>query len=108
MQLIAIVLLVTLSFVAGMIALLAYMIWRLMRNAGWDDSNLTNALRLLSHVVLHPHDFPQMYYLPDSALFLLERYNYLPDRDLKRPFWYVELDEHEGVVHSRPMKGNQL
>ena len=81
---------IVLSFFFGVFSLLAYILWRMMRSDGWDDSNITNALRLLSHVVLHPEDFGKMYYLgPDG----------LPG---KRPFWYVDKDELSEVVNSRP------
>lgn len=81
---------VILSFFAGAFVLLGYMIWRMMRNDGWDDSNMTNALRLLSHVVLHGEDFGAMWYL-------------LPDGTPgKRPFWYASKDELSEVVKSRP------
>lgn len=78
------------SFLLGVISLLAYLIYRMMKNPGWDDSNLTNALRLLSHVTLHPHDFGKMSY-PDG----------------KKPFWYVDKDELSEVVKSRPLKGEE-
>lgn len=73
------------GFFLGVSALLGYQLWRMMRNDGWDDSNITNALRLLSHVVLHPEDFGKLQY-PSG----------------KRPFWYVDKDEISQVVDSRP------
>lgn len=73
------------SFFGGMFVLLGYMIYRMMKNEGWDDSNMFNALRLIAHVVLHPHDFGKMQY-PDG----------------KRPFHYVSKDELSEVVESRP------
>lgn len=85
------------GFVTGVVTLLGYMIWRLMRNAEWDDSNMTNALRLLSHVVLHPNDFGRMYYAqynPNLGKHQLGR----------RPFWYIDKDELSEVVQSRPPK----
>jgi len=81
------------GLILGIFTLLGYMIWRLMRNDEWDDSNMTNALRLLSHVVLHPNDFGKMYYLSDVN----GRWNIT-----SRPFWYVNRDELSEVVKSRP------
>jgi len=78
------------SFGMGVFSLLIYLIWRMMRNPGWDDSNMTNALRLLSHVVLHPTDFGRMYYISKEGVIG------------KRPFWYVSKDELSEVVKSRP------
>lgn len=80
------------GFLLGASALLYYILWRMMRSDGWDDSNLTNALRLLSHVTIHPEDFGEMWYI-DSV-----------GTPIKRPFWYVSEDEFEGVVRSRPVK----
>lgn len=91
-----------LGFFLGVFVLLGYMIRRMMQNEEWDDSNATNAIRLISHVVLHPEDFGKMYYIPQSAMKLLARFGYNPDRDLKRPFWYVDKDELSEVVDSRP------
>jgi len=90
------------GFVAGVFALLGYMIWRMMRNDGWDDSNLTNALRLLSHVVLHPNDFGKMYYLTDIQLDILRQSMTAYDPPIIKPFWYISEDELEGVVKTRP------
>lgn len=94
------------GFVTGVFTLLGYMIWRLMRNAEWDDSNITNALRLLSHVVLHPNDFGKMHYISPHDLERIAEY--LPARaeilKQKRPFWYVNKDELSEVVKSRPPK----
>lgn len=73
------------GFLAGVLALLGYILWRMMRSDGWDKSNATNAIRLLIHVVMHPEDFGKMQY-PDG----------------KRPFWYVDKDELSEVVDARP------
>ena len=72
-------------FVLGALGLLAYILKRMMGNDGWDDSNITNALRLLSHVVLHPEDFGKMQY-PNGSY----------------PFWYISKDELSEVVKTRP------
>jgi len=90
------------GFIAGIVALLGYMIWRMMRNDGWDDSNITNALRLLSHVVLHPEDFGKMYYLTSEQYGKLILAGIDPAEEFKRPFWYVSKDELSEVVKSRP------
>lgn len=75
----------TIGFGTGAVSLLAYMCYRMMKNEGWDDSNITNALRLISHVTLHPEDFGKMSY-PNGT----------------RPFWYVSKDELSEVVKTRP------
>ncbi len=74
--------------------LLVYMIERMMKDKGMDDSNRTNAMRLLSHVVMHPVDFYHMFY---SGIALNG------DRVITRqPFWYLNKDEISEVVDSRP------
>lgn len=81
--------------------MLFYILSRMMRSDGWDDSNITNALRLLSHVTLHPEDFGKMYYLSDEAVARLEREEF-PTMLLVRPFWYVDKDELSEIVKTRP------
>lgn len=102
MQLIAIILLIITGFVTGVFALLGYMVWRMMQNEGWDDSNMTNALRLLSHVVLHPNDFRKMYYLTGVQIAQLRQLSTAQDEPIRPAFWYVTEDEFEGVVKTRP------
>ena len=85
-------------FVSGAVALLFYMISRMVGSDGWDDSNITNALRLLSHAVLHPEDFVRMYYLTDEQISLLKENGH----SLRNPFWYLPLDEISEVVKTRP------
>lgn len=87
-------------FITGFIACVFYIVWRMMRNDGWDDSNLTNGFRLLSHVSIHSEDFSKMFYLTEEQLKLLEDNGH--DMSDARPFWYVDQDEFEGVVKTRP------
>lgn len=79
-----------LGFLLGLFSFLAYFIWRMLRSDGWDDSNVTNAVRLLIHVALHPEDFGRMWYVDEDGY-----------ADA-RPFWYVGHDELSEVVDSRP------
>lgn len=71
----------------GIFILLGYMIWRMLSSSKWDDSNITNALRALSHVVAHPDDLGKMMY-----------------EDGTYPFWYINKDEFSEVVKTRPKK----
>ena len=87
------------GFLLGVFALFGYMIWRIMQNMG-DKSNLTNAQRVLAHVVLHPLDFGKMYYLTPQQLDSLWETDGI--FNLRRPFWYVDKDEFAGVVKTRP------
>ncbi len=75
------------GFISGVFCLLGYMVYRMMRNPGWDDSNVLNALRLISHVTMHAPDFGKMQY-PDGTF----------------PFWYINLDEFSEVVKTRPQE----
>jgi hypothetical protein len=102
MQLAAILMICGFSFMAGAMFLLAYILHRMMGNSGWDDSNITNALRLLSHVTLHPEDFGKMYYLTSDQLNAILLSNTAYDNPPIRPFWYVSKDELSEVVDSRP------
>lgn len=89
------------GFFIGVVALFAYMVGRMMKNPGWDDSNMTNAVRLLAHVVMHPGDFLQMFYLTPEQRDILGHSGIDP-RDMQRPFWYVDKDELSEVVKTRP------
>lgn len=72
-------------FLLGVISfpLLAFL--RARRDDYWDDSNITNMIRLLSHVIAHPSDFAKMQY-----------------EDGKKPFWYLNKDEFKQIVNTRP------
>lgn len=89
------------AFVCGMFTMLGYILWRMMRNDGWDDSNITNALRLLSHVTLHAEDFGKMIYFTSEIRDELSNANFT-DEQVRFPFWYISEDELEGVVKTRP------
>lgn len=97
---------ILLSFLMGAFAFFGYMLWRMMRNDGWDDSNITNALRLVSHVTLHAEDFGKMFYLKEvpasSVGATAAQVGGSEVIFLKRPFWYVGEDEFDGVVKTRP------
>ena len=58
---------------------------RARRVGGWDNSNMTNILRLLAHLATHPDDFLKFEY-PNG----------------KKPFWYLNKDEFGEVVETRP------
>lgn len=87
-----------LGFLLGILVLLGYMVSRMLGSSGWDDSNMTNGLRLISHMVVHPDDFGKMYYLTETELHVLKSYQYNPTK----PFWYVNKDEFSEVVKTRP------
>ena len=94
------------AWLAGALMLLAYILHRMMKNKEWDDSNITNALRLLSHVCLHPEDFGRMFYLqevsPETKGATPAQVGNSSIVYLKRPFWYVSKDELSEVVETRP------
>jgi hypothetical protein len=67
----------SLGFVLGIIFVIGYGAYRALNSEGWDDSNVNNWLRLLSHVFIHPQDFSQMYYLgPEEIKILNASQNY--------------------------------
>lgn len=84
-------------FVAGFVGCVMYIVARMMKTIG-DDSNMNNALRLLSQATIHPEDFGRMYYLTQAQMDLLRNNGHEPDR----PGWYVDGDEFADVVKSRP------
>jgi len=84
-------------FIAGFVACIMYIVARMMKTIG-DDSNMNNALRLMSHATIHPEDFGRMYYLTHAQMDLLRNNGHEPDQ----PGWYTALDEFEGVVKTRP------
>ena len=57
-------------FIAGFIACVMYIVYRMMKTIG-DDSNMNNPLRLLSQATIHPEDFGRMYYLTHAQMALL-------------------------------------
>ena len=104
MHSVALILIVLASFGMGIVSLLGYIIWRMMRNNGWkgDKSNVHNALRVLEHTILHTEDLGEMFYItPDQQLQIGDVF---PAMTLKKPFWYVKYDEFETVVDTRPPK----
>lgn len=58
---------------------------RARRDRYWDDSNMTNIIRVLAHLATHPGDFAKFRY-----------------EDGRRPFWYLDKDELSEVVDTRP------
>jgi len=98
MAVVTILLVAVISIVFGFLSALGYMVWRMLRCDGWDRSNMTNALRLISHTVLHPDDFGKMYYLTDEHKKALEYSGFKPSQ----PFWYIDKDELSEVVGTRP------
>jgi hypothetical protein len=78
------------AFFSGAIFMLMFQLYRIMGNNGFDSSNITNAIRLLIHVILHTEDFGKMWYLDDF------------NNPTKRPFHYIGKDELSEVVRTRP------
>lgn len=91
---------VAISFFAGVLAMYALMIYKIWQNDDADDSNVTNPVRVLNHLILHRFDFLRMFYLSDRQL--LEITKAFPDWTLSRPFWYWDKDEYSEVVRTRP------
>jgi len=74
-----------LGLIVGLLGAIGLLVWQLMRSDGWDDSNVLNAVRFLHHALRHSEDFRELRY-PSG----------------KRPFWYLDKDEIDEVVDSRP------
>lgn len=71
-------------FILGMLFLPIALFLRARRDEAWDDSNMTNMLRLFAHIATHPSDFGKMQF-PDGT----------------KPFWYINKDEFSDVVKTR-------
>jgi len=76
-----------LSLILGILLCPLIIFMRARRSSGWDDSNMTNIYRIVSHLAVSPGDFGKMMY-----------------EDGKRPFWYINKDEFSEVVNSKPNK----
>jgi len=76
---------VILSFILGIIACPFIIFLRARNDDAWDDSNMTNIIRLVAHIATHPSDFGRMKY--DDGTY---------------PFWYINKDEFRDVVKTRP------
>ena len=76
-----------LGIILGIILFPTILFLRARRCDEWDDSNMTNILRVLSHLATHPDDFGKMQY-----------------EDGSKPFWYLDKDEFTDVVKTRPNK----
>lgn len=84
-----------LGFLLGLLAFIVYGAYRAVGSDGWDDSNVLNWIRLLSHCVMHPEDFARMWYVDvDKGTGEVTL--------VKRPFDYIDKDEFSEVVKSRP------
>ena len=80
----------------GVFLAVAYVCYRMMSSYGWDKSNMTNPIRALSHIVMHPGDLAFMYYAirdPDNYNELLAT---------RKAFPYIGQDEISDVVQTRP------
>ena len=96
MNTLAIIFIIITSVTFGVIALLGYLVTRMLGSDGWDKSNMTNALRLLAHVAMHPEDFVHMYYTKRSDGYAS------PLVVTRRAFPYLGQDELSEVVKTRP------
>jgi hypothetical protein len=86
------------NILLGIFLFVGFGAYRALRSDGWDDSNLLNWLRLLSHVFIHPEDFGQMYYVPEHLIDEIEEYG-----GVSKPFDYINKDEFaENFPDSRP------
>ena len=80
----------------GVLLTLGYASWRMMRADGWDKSNMTNPIRVLSHIVMHAGDLAFMYYA------VRDPYNYNELIATRKAFPYIGQDEISEVVQTRP------
>lgn len=79
-----------LSIILGVLLCPIVIFLRARKCDQWDSSNMTNILRVFSHLATHPDDFAKMQY-PDG----------------KKPFWYLSGDEFTDIVKTRPNKKDE-
>lgn len=72
-------------FLLGVFSFPFLLFLRARRDRAWDDSNMANMIRVISHIATHPSDFGRMQF-----------------EDGKKPFWYINKDEFREVVDTRP------
>jgi len=72
-------------FVLGILFCPILIFLRARKDDAWDDSNMTNIIRVFAHLATHPGDFGKMQY-----------------EDGFKPFWYLNKDEFSDVVKTRP------
>jgi len=88
-----------LGFLLGLLFFIGYGAYRAVGSDGWDDSNILNWLRLLSHVIMHPEDFARMFYLTLEQ----EDMIVMSGQNPERPFDYINKDEFsENFPYTRP------
>ena len=92
-----------LGFMLGVTVLLGYLVKRMLGSDGWDSSNITNALRLLAHVAMHPQDFVHMWYARE-----LWKEEGKVLEVTRRAFPYLGQDELSDVVKTRPKKQERI
>lgn len=85
MEILYLILIGICCFLLGIIACPFIIFLRARSDDAWDDSNMTNIIRLVAHIATHPSDFGLMMY-----------------EDGTYPFWYINKDEFRGVVKTRP------
>lgn len=78
-----------LAFILGVLSCPLVIFIRARRSSEWDDSNVTNIYRVISHLAVRPEDFGKMYF-PNG----------------KKPFWYINKDEFSEVVKSTDTEEN--
>lgn len=73
------------SFILGVLCCPLIIFIRARRCKNWDNSNMFNIYRVISHLAAHPDDFGKMYY-----------------KNGKKPFWYIDKDEFSDILKNRP------
>ena len=76
-----------LGLILGIILFPVIIFLRARKCDQWDNSNMTNLIRVISHLATHPDDFAEMQYADGS-----------------KPFWYLDKDEFADIVKTRPKK----
>lgn len=80
-----------LGILLGLILFPVVLFLRARKDGYWDDSNMTNMIRVISHLCAHPSDFGRFQY-----------------EDGTKPFWYIKCDEFLEVTKTRPKEWEKV
>ena len=86
----------------GWIVLVGAATQRAVTSRGWDDSNITNWLRMFSHLVVHPGDFFHAWYTKKVVVYGKFGAEQTVRIATRRVGWYASKDELSEVVSVRP------
>ena len=92
----------------GLLLFIGLATYRAVTSGEFDDSNITNWLRMVAHLILHPGDFAFAWYAKRVTLYDKEGKLQIVRVATRRVGWYVNKDELSDVVDVRPRPEEKL